>query len=171
MIILIVVMKMNINLIDLINDRVSEIEVDGQVSFEQADLDAVGIRKMDEVLVKGNITKTYGDEFLLNLSVIGNMILPCSLTLVDVPYPFNIKIDEILSENDEDIEIYSKIINNTIDIIPIIWQNIVVEIPFKVISPDATIEQASGDGWRLLTENDEKEIDPRLEKLKDLIKD
>ena len=46
---------------------------------------------------------------------------------------------------------------------------------FKIVPylhPDAKEESLEGDGWRLITEDDEKEvIDPRLAKLKDYIKE
>jgi uncharacterized protein len=55
---------------------------------------------------------------------------------------------------------------------PIIWQNIVVEIPMKVVSPNLDNTKLKGDGWELLTEEEKmSEIDPRLEKLKDLLDD
>jgi uncharacterized protein len=55
---------------------------------------------------------------------------------------------------------------------PIIWQNIVVEIPMRVISPNLSNVKLEGDGWKLLTEDEENdELDPRLDKLRDLLDD
>ena len=41
----------------------------------------------------------------------------------------------------------------------------------KVVSPDIKDENIYGDGWKLITneEEEEKEIDPRLSKLKDFL--
>ena len=65
-----------------------------------------------------------------------------------------------------------KIIQNRLDIFPIVWQNILVDVPLRVLAPDASDEPASGDGWRLITEDTNEEvIDPRLAKLKDYIKE
>ena len=66
---------------------------------------------------------------------------------------------------------YEKIINNSIDLIPIIWQNIILEVPLKVVSPDIEVKNINGDGWRFITDEEvvEKEIDPRLEKLKEFL--
>ena len=45
---------------------------------------------------------------------------------------------------------------NTIDILPILWQNIIVEIPLKVTTHEDV--DLKGDGWRLISEEDyEKE--------------
>ena len=59
-----------------------------------------------------------------------------------------------------------KIVQNKLDIFPIIWQNILVDVPLRTLAEDAEEVSLSGDGWRLITEDDEKEeIDPRLEAL------
>ena len=65
-----------------------------------------------------------------------------------------------------------EIIQNSLEIFPIIWQYILVDVPLRVLHPDAKEESLEGDGWRLITEDDKKEvIDPRLAKLKDFIKE
>ena len=91
------------------------------------------------------------------------MILPCARTLKDVKYPFDIDINELINENDDNS---FKIVQNKLDIFPIIWQNILVDVPLRALAEDAKEVSLSGDGWRLITEDDEKEeIDPRLEAL------
>ena len=97
------------------------------------------------------------------------MTLLCARTLKKVNRPFDIQIDEIIDENsDNSLEI----IQNSLDIFPIVWQNILVDVPLRVLAPDAKEELTSGNGWRLITEDtDEEEIDPRLAKLKDYIKE
>ena len=53
----------------------------------------------------------------------------------------------------------------------IVWQNILVDVPLRVLAPDAEFKNVLGDGWRLITEeSNEEKIDPRLAKLKDYIK-
>ena len=56
----------------------------------------------------------------------------------------------------------------TIDILPIIWENILMEIPMKVISPKAKDMKTKGDGWELITDSKEKGNNS-LAKLKDLL--
>ena len=82
------------------------------------------------------------------------MTLPCSITLNDVIYPFDIKTEVKLSNEDEEDEEYVKIIQNNIDIISIIWQNIVLEIPLRVVSEDANNSPVSGEGWKLIREDE-----------------
>ena len=137
-----------------------EIDIDTKVKFEEENLKKAGILNMDEVNIKGKITENL-DEYLLKLNINGKMILPCNLTLEPVDYPFNIEIEENLNE-------IAKNSKKTIDILPIIWENILMEIPMKVISPKAKDMKTKGDGWELITDSKEKGNNS-LAKLKDLL--
>lgn len=158
---------MNINLSKLLNHQVDEIIIDEIINIPKEYLND-DIKDISEVKVKGNITN---NDYLieLNLNISCNLTLICSISLKDVDFPVNINVNEELSE--EDSEEFNKILNNSIDLLPIIWQNILMEIPMKVVSPDVKEENVYGDGWKFITneEEEDKEIDPRLSKLKDLL--
>jgi|SRR5690625_4394700 len=138
------------------------------------------IRKIGLVQVKGFCTIDKS-EFIFNFNVSGVMILPCSRTLVDVPYSFSFDATEIFStegninkeDMDEDIQIH-QISGDTIDLTPFIKENIILETPYRVISNEEMVDK--GTGWTFYTEEmlqQEKEqaIDPRLSKLKKLLND
>jgi uncharacterized protein len=153
-------------------DSDNEILVDEVINFDKSVFEGTDIRELNDVKVKGKISMEEDSTYSIALNVVGQMILPCSISLKDVKYPFNIEIAEIIDPNDEESEDYLKIIDNSIDIMPIIWQNIVVEIPMKVVSPDLTDVKLEGDGWKLLNEEEKmKELDPRFDKLRDLLDD
>ena len=78
-------------------------------------------------------------------------------------YIIDDKLENILKE----LEIDKKI-ENTIDILPIIWENILMEIPMRVVSPNAKPEKLKGEGWQFITEQ-KGNVNPELEKLKDLL--
>ncbi len=137
-----------------------EIDIDTKVKFEEENLKKAGILNMDEVNIKGKITENL-DEYLLKLNINGKMILPCNLTLEPVDYPFNIEIEENLNE-------IAKNSKKTIDILPIIWENILMEIPMKVVSPKAKNMKTKGEGWELITDSEDKG-NHSLAKLKDLL--
>ena len=137
-----------------------EIDIDTKVKFEEENLKKAGILNMDEVNIKGKITENL-DEYLLKLNINGKMILPCNLTLEPVDYPFNIEIEENLNE-------IAKNSKKTIDILPIIWENILMEIPMRVISPNAKNMKTKGNGWELITDSESKGNNS-LAKLKDLL--
>ena len=55
--------------------------------------------------------------------------------------------------------------------LPVIFQQILIEIPLKVVKPEIK-EYPKGDGWKVIREEDlkaekEREIDPRLAKLRE----
>ena len=137
-----------------------QIIIDTKINFPKEDLEKAKILKMDEVSVKGQINNNK-EESILNLTIKGKMTLPCNLTLDPVDYPFSIEIEENLNEIIENSQ-------KTIDILPIIWENILMEIPMKVISPKAKDMKTKGDGWELITDSKEKGNNS-LAKLKDLL--
>ena len=131
-------------------------------SFSKDELSSTNIISLDNVSINGSITKEF-DDFSLNLTVSGVMVLPCSLTLKPTNHEFSIEIEEVLGENYKNNQ-------NSLDIFPIIWENILMEIPMKVVSEDATNYKIEGNGWKLITEDDvHEEINPELAKLKDLL--
>lgn len=159
---------MKIDLTKLIYNNLYKIPVEGEVIIPDEFLEGTEIRKISAVKVSGFVFNNE-EEFELNINITGTMVLPCARTLKDVNYPFNIDINEIIGENDDNS---LEIIQNSLEIFPIIWQNILVDVPLRVLAPDAKEESLEGDGWRLITQDEAKEeIDPRLAKLKDYIKE
>ena len=145
----------------ILNNK-SKININEKVTFPKEDLNKAGILDMGEITVQGSLT--FNEGYWLTLSIEGTMVLPCSLTLEPVDYPFNIKLDENIDEFIEN----SKKTQKTIDILPIIWENILMEIPMKVISPNAKNMKTKGEGWELITDSEEKG-NHSLAKLKDLL--
>ncbi|MBR1377305.1 MAG: DUF177 domain-containing protein [Bacilli bacterium] len=159
---------MEFDLKRLLNNIDKEILIDKTYSFDKEELKGTDIINLDNVSIKGNITKNNLNNLIINLEIKGIMVLPCSLTLVPVDYPFDINVDGNLEEMLEDLEEIDKKIENSLDILPIIWENILMEIPSKVVSPDAKDIELSGDGWKLIKEEEKRE-NPELAKLKDLL--
>ena len=135
------------------------ISVDRTYSFKKEEVKGTDLIKLDDVKVLGTISKNSLDNIYLSLDISGVMVLPCAITLTPVDYPFNIQIDGELSELSEDFNKNSTNFNNTIDILPIIWENILMEIPTRVVSPNIEDSQVvmSGDGWTFTTSEEEKE--------------
>lgn len=160
---------MNIDITRLKSGIDSQVEIDMLYSFDKEMLKKTDIISLDNISVKGYITSNSIDDYDLDLNVDGIMVLPSSLTLEPTDYKFSIKIegniDELLKEINETL----KKNQNTIDILPIIWENILMEIPIRVVGDKNQSLQMEGDGWKLITE-EEKKLNPELQKLKDLLK-
>ncbi|HET7658003.1 MAG TPA: YceD family protein [Bacillales bacterium] len=129
------------------------------------------IRDISKVQVAGNAVFE-GGKITFFLDIQGRMVLPSSLTLEDVPYPFHLHTQEIFGEDSsgQEEEVH-EIENETIDLLPYVKEAILVEKPIRVVGND---EQplSSGEGWEVVSEKQLKNrIDPRLEKLQELLDD
>ncbi len=134
------------------------------------------INGLKDVFVSGNgRLDMKHQQLFVDFSVKGQMILPCAVSLEDVDYPFEIDSSVIFAfykpQEDED---YIEVKRDTVDLTPVIFQEIMMEIPMRVVKDGATLK-TEGRGWKVLSEDDkgddEDYIDPRLAKLKDYFKD
>ncbi|NLW15149.1 MAG: DUF177 domain-containing protein [Erysipelothrix sp.] len=114
-------------------------------------------------------------EFIVGLDIECVVIVPCAISLVPVEIEVNGKLSESfvffperLPEDDREV---LWVESDELDMWPLIWSEILSEIPLRVVDP--TLEAyPTGNGWAVLTEEDyqkekEQEIDPRLAKLMD----
>ena len=125
------------------------------------------INELDARVV-GNIKINSNNDYELNCEFTGNMYINDSISLESIPYHFTININETLEELKENYPDCYNFSQNTLDLKTILWQNIVLEVPISfTICDDANIK---GNGWELINEEKEEEIDPRLKKLEDLLK-
>lgn len=105
----------------------------------------MNVRNMDKVKVQGEISVNYENNIELNLDLEGCFIMPCEITNEDVIVPFTTHIEEEILENTLNNNFY-------LDLSDILWENIVLEIPFKVVKEGAKIESFQGEGWKLSNE-------------------
>ncbi len=141
------------------------IEVDNKIEFEDELLKTTDLLSLNDVKVKGTISLSYNDYYL-SLDITGEMVLPCALTLKPVNVPFSIKIEDDYQKLIENIDEFVKKSENTLDIFPIIWENILMEIPMRVVSEKAS-PLREGNGWKFI---DDEEINTSpFEKLNELL--
>ena len=148
---------MQFDIIRLNNNIDKFISIDETYSFTQDELMGTDLLKLDDVNVSGELFKNSLGNIELNVDVEGVMVLPCAITLKPVDYPFVITISGEIEELMENMEENQRNFQNTIDILPIIWENILMEIPMRVVSEEAknTDINLSGDGWKFVTEEEE----------------
>ncbi len=161
-------MKMKIEIIRLMSNLDEYIDIDEYYTFDESYLSKTDLLKLDNVHISGSITKDNLDNLILSLKIEGVMVLPCAVTLEPVDYPFTVELEDNLEELLKEIDENPQKLEKTIDILPIIWENVLMEMPMKVTSPKAKDIKMSGDGWKMVTE-EKMEINPELEKLKDLL--
>ena len=150
--------RMQYDLIRLNNNIVKSIEVNEEYSFTLDELKGTDLLKLDNIKVEGEILKNGLGNIELNLDVEGIMVLPCAMTLKPVNYPFSVQISGEIEELMENFDEISTNFQNSIDILPIIWENILMEIPMRVVSDEAKNSdmKMEGEGWKFVTEEEEK---------------
>ncbi|HOP65923.1 MAG TPA: hypothetical protein PLX66_02775 [Bacilli bacterium] len=132
---------MKIDLVKLVYDQIKEIEVKGSYKIAKNYWQNSEIVSLKDVDVFGKISKNVSNELELNLDVKGIMVLKDSRTLVNVDYLYNLNINQILDENKE-------IKQNILDIEPILWENILLEVPIRIVSDNSPMN-LKGEGWEL----------------------
>ena len=158
---------MIIDITKLKNQNVFSIEIDEKLEISEELLEKTNIIELSNVTIKGSISEIGDNDYELNVNIDGDMILPDSITLERTNYHFNTEIAGNIDELLEEIGETSKKTEFTIDIFPIIWENILMEIPIKVESEDLNPPTLEGNGWRFI-EDDKPEINPEFIKLDDL---
>ena len=159
---------MNIDITSLKARANNVVEFSESLIFPPEKLKDTELLDLKEVQVKGSISRNLMDTFDIELHISGIMVLPCALTLKSVDYPFKIDVNEELENLLKEID-NNSFLGNSVDILPIVWENILMEIPMRVVSPDAKIDNKHGEGWQVINDEEADIINPALEKLKDLL--
>ncbi len=109
-------------------------EFDGVVNLSSY-IENTDIIRISPVDIIGNF-EIYDDslyEFYFDIRC--TLTLSCAITMVEVPYEIDISVEEIFSQDINDD--FNNIEGITIDLLPIIWSNIILEKPIRVISENA----------------------------------
>lgn len=136
-------MKIDLNKLNVYN----KVSVDNDIVLDKELYQSTDIRDIKDLHVSGEITINISDEIVADLDVSGIFILPCAITLEDVEYKFTTKIDEIWGKFND----FYENVKNNLDICPIIWENIVSEVPMRVVKDGVDTKDLNGDGWELVS--------------------
>lgn len=148
--------------------RNKEFSFDEMIQVDDIKQDDATIRKVSPMHITG-----HGDidstKITFHFTIAGYLILPCSRTLVDVKFPINVETTETFFLQDADYqaeEEVHQVKGEVVDLMPIIREIILLEIPMQVFCEDEPSEDAapqSGKDWEVVSEEAESQrIDPRL---------
>ena len=127
--------KLNIN---------NEIDITGIYNIPKSYFEKSEVLELNNINVKGKIY--IGDEEeCIKCIIEGEMIIPDTISLEKINYPFKIEYDDIISKT-------SKKSENTLDIFEFLWENIVLEVPLQFTKVD-DLSKFHGDGWKLISED------------------
>ncbi len=73
-----------------------------------------------------------------HLHIQTTLTIACAITLKPVEVPLDFTVTETFSEDEHDE--YRQVDGITVDLLPIIWSNIYLEKPLRVVSPNAKYE-------------------------------
>lgn len=126
------------------------------------------IRGLHDIQVSGKLRYDVDeDRVYADIAINGTMILPCAVTNEDVPYEFETASTEVFAfaKTNDDVH---EAKGDVVELLPVIFQLILMEIPLKIVKNDVTYPK--GNGWEVIKESDyqkqkKDEIDPRLAKL------
>lgn len=143
---------MIIELDELFCHNTETIPIDSNIKFNDEEYHNNEIKDLKNVHFTGEIH--YGNDESIDLvgSLQGTMVISDAISLDDVDYSFSCEIDENLDEILENNQ-------NTIDILDVLWQNIVLEIPLKYTLVD-DLSKYQGDGWKVISEDEIKRDNP-----------
>ena len=150
---------MNIDITKLRSNFEKVINIDEEVNNITEGLEGTDIKKIKNLVITGYIDRDVIDEYHIYLKIEGTLILECAITLKEIEYPISIEIDDNYEDLMAEIGENVKNITNTLDIWPIIWHNVLLVVPMRVVSPGAEVEITKGEGWKFIrSENNEKEV-------------
>jgi len=104
------------------------------------------ILKVDEIEAKGRIVDNGTEDYELNMHITGQIFLKSAINSSPVPYNLDITYDEFIHDL---VEIYKKSAIS-LDILPIIWENILLEIPIRATNEEDEFEIKRGKNWEIL---------------------
>lgn len=169
-------MKLKYHISNLIKHGSAPFEVNETLDFKSIAAKHNEIRKISPVKISGT-GRLSGEDVIFDLTIKCDLILPCALTLDDVNYHMNINTKEFFTfrehAKEEDYDYDMNIVKGqVIELASVVWQNIVVNIPIRVVSEHAYEKmEKQGDDWQIVDENNQEDsIDPRFSILKDLLK-
>ncbi len=141
---------------------------------------------VSEIEVDGLLTPSKKDT-IAHLRVKGTLTLPSTRSLKPVLFPVDLTIDEVYMTKEQaevsevDLEEVILLETNTLNLVEAVEDYLILSIPTQVYTPEelAGEEMPKGDFWSVVSEDDfeasqkakEPKVDPRLEKLKDLLLD
>lgn len=153
--------------IDLKEIPIRNINYDGNVEIPKEYYENTGVLDFKNVHLKFSIVTDSNQDDILDLECNGVMVLEDARSLDAVDYPFFITFHEFLNEESEICGRFLTNSQNTLDILSILWENIVLEIPISFTVSDEV--KKSSEWYRIGGEESNDTVDPRLAPLMELL--
>lgn len=159
------------NRVQLLQAKDNALTFDEKMSFDDAAFaNYEQIKRVDDVRAYGEIKyDVHLERIFVSMNIEGTMIVPCAITLEDIEFPFETEAYETFGFEASDEEFLHVMKGDVVEVLPIIFQLILMEAPLKVVKKG--IKYPKGKGWEVVKETkakpaEKQKLDPRLAKLK-----
>ena len=156
---------MNIDFNPLHNNRVSEIDISNTYNIPKEYIYEKSVLEANNIVVNGKIylkeidENDYLDDYL-ECTIKGKIKVEDSISLEPIDLDIDIEYDDFIDKNYKKDE-------NTLDILQLLWENIVLEVPLQFTRVN-DLSKFHGDGWKLISE---EELKHSNNPFSDLLKD
>ena len=99
--------------------------------------DVLKIRKTD---VSFKVVVEQDTYYHIDLHIKTTLVVACAITLDPVEFPLDFHVTETFTEKKDDE--YRQVDGITVDLLPIIWSNIYLEKPLRVVKENASFESS-----------------------------
>ena len=140
--------NMDLNLFPLIQGTTNKIDIDQKIVLNE-EYQHPDIVRVEDAQLKGAFEMNEEEEIILLGTLSGTMIVRDSISLEEISHSFSIDLEEIIEEKQQNEK-------NRLDIMDILWQNIVLEVPITITNVD-DFSKFHGNGWKLVSENELEE--------------
>ena len=127
------------------------INIDEYINIPNELLENSSIKKLKDIHLIGKIKRIDELPITIEAKLSGVMTLLDDIDLSEVDYSFDVDIEEELEDNEDYQDLLT---DNKLDLISLLWQLIQLEIPSKVHNESSNNKKLSGDGWKLISEED-----------------
>ena len=155
------------DIVDLQRFLIHETKQDITVELQKEMYTSAGILDIPCFIVSLGIKKDLNQDYYLSLKGDISLWLSDARTLKEVSYPISLDFEEKITEESEICGRFLENSQNTLDILGILWENIVLEIPISYTESDEL--NIVGDGYQVNGNESEKSMDPRLAPLLELL--
>ncbi len=120
-----------------------EIIINEEIEIPKDIYQNTDIIDLSKVKVIGNITNDDDFNYVVDLDLSGTMRLHDSITYDEIPYDFNVKIEESLENS-----------LKTLDLIEFLWHYIILEVPMRFTNSE--VKSIETENYRVISEEEYK---------------
>ena len=151
-------MELNLEKVVLTNNI--NLNIDQDINFDLELYHIPELKDLRNVHFNGKLYENDLEEIILSGMISGDIIVLDAISLEEKNINFSKNIEEKVLNEEESSK-------NYIDILDVLWQNIVLEVPSRYT--DVTdYSKYQGDGWRLISEEELKNENNPFNVLKDI---